>query len=385
MSKPLRFRWTTEALKESAALYKSRIEWAKSARSAYSTAGQRKILNECCAHMTVSNRRGPGFKRDLALVLENCMAKAKLYTCRTEWAKGHQPSYQDARKNGWLKECSAHLKSYSIPFEVCQADAKKYESKKEWRKQSVNLYSVARANGWIEEFFKPSQNDGVTKEECLADAQRFMAKSTWMQESFKFATAAKTNGWYEACISHMPIHKTRWSLEKCLAESRKFSSRKHWCKGSPRSAASAKLNGWMDECVKANNWPTKIKKQKEPKHSKQDCLEDAGKYETRTRWKLGSRSLYHKARKNGWLDECLPKRGIHIGVCKESANKFTSVTKWKEAYPEHYAEARARRWTKEICSHMENDIFKWSKETCLADALKYQTRTQWARNSISIM
>ena len=69
---------------------------------------------------------------------------------------------------------------------------------------------------------------------------------------------------------------------------------------------------------------------------KENCIEDARKYNTRTEWRKNSRSAYESARKNKWLDEC--------------------------------------------CKHMVNGNIKWTKEKCMESALKYKTKVEWEKN-----
>ncbi len=68
----------------------------------------------------------------------------------------------------------------------------------------------------------------------------------------------------------------------------------------------------------------------------------------------------------------------------ESALQYTDKVRWKEEVPGAYAAAQRKGWIDEACEHMVplNPKGKWSDiEDILADAQKYQTRSEWQKKS----
>lgn len=44
------------------------------------------------------------------MTLPQCQAIARKFATKTEWQKGHFPTYNAARRNGWLAICTKHMR-----------------------------------------------------------------------------------------------------------------------------------------------------------------------------------------------------------------------------------------------------------------------------------
>jgi superfamily II DNA or RNA helicase len=119
------------------------------------------------------------------------------------------------------------------------------------------------------------------------------------------------------------------------------------------------------------------------------CKEDALKYKRRGDWKKESPSAYFSAHRNGWIDECckhIPitrSRDIKywtLETCKEDALKYNRKINWLKESNSAYHKAQKKGWIDECCKHM----YKITLEICKEDALKYKRRTQWQKGSTSI-
>ena len=53
--------------------------------------------------------------------------------------------------------------------------------------------------------------------------------------------------------------------------------------------------------------------------------------------------------------------------CKEESNKYKSRNEFKINSPHAYNAARRNKWIDEICNHMNNNITKWDRKSCLGD------------------
>ncbi len=150
---------------------------------------------------------------------EECIEDALKYKINTEWDK-NSPLYRIALKNGWLAECTTHMR--------------RYKSKNYW-----------------------------TKKLCKEDAKKYNKRTQWIEHSSSAYNAAKKNGWLDECTAHMIIvNKPNgyWTLERCQEEALKFNKRGDWSRyGGNGSYLSARKNGWLDECCKhMKNYGKKI-------------------------------------------------------------------------------------------------------------------------------
>lgn len=84
-------------------------------------------------------------------------------------------------------------------------------------------------------------------------------------------------------------------------------------------------------------------------------------------------------RANGYWDE---------DRCKLDALKFENRNKWSRNSPSAYNAARKNGWLEECCKHMPTPkpngyISEWNKEKCKNDAIKYESIREWRLKSKS--
>jgi hypothetical protein len=130
-------------------------------------------------------------------------------------------------------------------------------------------------------------------------------------------------------------------------------------------------------------------------NNKERCLEEALKYKTKVEWKNGSGSSYVSAVKNGWLKECachmIIKNNIPTSywvkeTCIEEAKKYSSRSEWGKKSSNSYKIALVNDWYDECTPHMfekQKPKGYWTKERCLEEAKKYKTITEWKNGSAS--
>lgn len=183
---------------------------------------------------------------------EECIASAKKYSTRVEWAKSEDERYYEAaRKYKWLDECCAHmeLNVQCHTKETCLTSAQKYSTCREWQNsKDGKYYYFALSHGWIEECRTHMRTRSHTKEECMAVAKKYSYRKEWAKsKDRKYHDYAKKYGWYEECCSHM---RTRsYTKEECMAVGCKYSSRGEWYNGEDKNYYyAAKRHRWLDEC-----------------------------------------------------------------------------------------------------------------------------------------
>ena len=194
----------------------------------------------------------------------------------------------------------------------------------------------------------------------------------------------------------MPIPKKTakpngyWNDKKnCLEEALKYQKIIQWQNGNSASIKSAKINGWFEECsahmIKQNLIPKTY-------WTKEHCIEEALKYETKSKWAKNNDASYKIAKKNTWFDECtahmveLQKPGGYwtLERCQKEALKHETRNEWRENHRTSYQAAMSAKFLNECTGHMvrlKKPSGYWTKEKCLEDAKKYNGRFEWQKNS----
>jgi predicted GIY-YIG superfamily endonuclease/isopentenyldiphosphate isomerase len=114
------------------------------------------------------------------------------------------------------------------------------------------------------------------------------------------------------------------------------------------------------------------------------CQQEALNYNTKIDFKNNSRSAYKKALINNWLSQICSHMIIkrhHNGFwtkerCQEEALKYNTKNEFKKNSKSSYAISLKNNWINDICSHMilNND---WTFENCKKEALKYKTKSEF--------
>ena len=193
--------------------------------------------------------------------IHSCKAEALKHQSITDWARADYTGYSRARRMGWLKECSSHMKRKDYTArktwtkEDCIQDARQYSKRGHWHDVSTSAYKAALKNGWLDE--ATSHMEKVArwdKENILEEAKRYQTATEWRTESPKSYNAAALRGILPECTQHMGGRRKTgkpivWTKEKCIEKASEFSKIHDWWLKSPTSLQAAKKYGWFDECV----------------------------------------------------------------------------------------------------------------------------------------
>lgn len=218
-------KWTKYKLKKNALKYQSRSEWVQEDPAAYHGAYRRKILDECCAHMTAVPDKNPhGY-----WTLEKCQAAARRYDSPGDWLYGDHKSYTPAHRNEWLEVCCAHMEviihEFPCPRTVTEEMKKMVRGERRGPKKKWTL------------------------EKLKAIGSRYGSKAGWRKGNRRSYDAAWKDKWFDECCAHMAEMK-EWTREECMAEALKYKSQKDWKRGSPHSHRAALDNTWFDNLWK---------------------------------------------------------------------------------------------------------------------------------------
>lgn len=172
-----------------------------------------------------------------------------------------------------------------------------------------------------------------------------------------------------------------WTKDRCIEEAKKHETRRDWRIKSVTSYEKAKKNCWMNECCKHMMERARV--------TKDHCIEDAKKYKTRKEWAIKSVTLYERAEKNGWILECCKhmENGGRTRVywtkllCVEDAKKYRTKSEWQRSSSSAYQRARKNGWFEECCKHMDQTKkhHYWTKERCIKAAKECKTRKEFIK------
>ena len=120
------------------------------------------------------------------------------------------------------------------------------------------------------------------------------------------------------------------------------------------------------------------------------CMEDAIRFNRPADWKKGSPSGYAMAQRKGWLAQCKahmtdgrkPNGYWSLSKCKEEALKYESRSDWQRESVRSYATAQYYGYLPECTAHMELKIDhgKWDEDSVLKSASSFKTKTEWRRS-----
>ena len=230
-------------------------------------------------------------------------------------------------------------------------------------------------------------------------------------------------------IFYLIYNNMKWIKEKCLEESLKYQYKKDFYTNNKSAYNSASKNGWLDEICSHMMYKFKSKEY----WTKEICQEESLKYKTRTEFYRKSPNIYRKSLKNGWLDEicshmCIIGNRIkrcvyvyefdddyvYIGLTyntnKRNLNHMKSGQVFKHMEEtkkipifikltdyidvedakklEGYYVEKYRKDGFNILNIIKTggiggNVIKWTKEKCLEESLKYNSRSSFAKNSAS--
>lgn len=428
--------WTKEKCKKEASKYKTRSSFQNNNGSAYNKASANKWLNVICSHMQFLQLPNGYWTK------EKCRLAALKYKTRSEFYKRNGSAYNKARENGWLDEICSHMTSVQKPNgywtkEKCRLEALKYKVRREFQNNSGGAYNKARCNKWLHEICshmirlqKPANY--WTKERCHEEALKYKTRTEFQETSLSSYSKASKKEWLNEICSHMTSTKKAndyWTKERCQSEALKYKTRAEFNKKSGSASNKSKKNGWYDEIcshmirlgdrrhklIYAYEFSDKtvyvgltynIQDRKVRRNADQEdavtkhiiqtglnpfikLLTDYISVDEAVKEEARYIKLY---KKNGWIILNRSKAGSVGGnvikwtkeELKKEALKYKSRSEFQKNNSTAYAAVRKNGWLKELCSHMpllQIPNGSLTKDVCRLQALKYETRTQFARNS----
>jgi len=175
-----------------------------------------------------------------------------------------------------------------------------------------------------------------------------------------------------------------WNKKNSFEAAVKFNNKRDFKKAHSAAYELLRINDWLDEaCSHMNDISHQIK------WTFEKCKEEASKYDRKIEFKNGNSWGYAVAKQNGWLDKITSHmiKYKHLTPiqwtkekCQVEALKYNKRIDFNKNSPKAYAACYRNHWLDEICKHMKNpyeSVFKWTKEKCQTIALKYNYRKEF--------
>tara|TARA_R110000782_G_scaffold93855_1_gene177434 strand:+ start:472 stop:1662 length:1191 start_codon:yes stop_codon:yes gene_type:complete len=335
-------RWTTERLKASASKCRTREEWAKADPAAYRTARTWKVMDEVAPHI-------PKLRR---WTLKKLKASAANYKTRTAWQRGDSAAYATAHKRGVLDECCAHMKRignrisraiYALEFSdksvyVGLTHSLAKRKRQHLHKPTSNVMAAKFASG-IPFVFR-----ALTGYLPVDEAARLEGEvlATYLKEGWASLNSSATGS--------LGTNEVKWTLDKLKASAAKYKTRGEWQKEASGAYSAAHTHGLLDECC-AHMPP--VRKSWTPDTLKASAL----KYGTRKEWREAEPSAYSVTKYHGLLDACCAhmkpiRKSWNLEKLKASAAKYQSRNAWRVGEGAAYSAAHKHGVVDECCAHM---------------------------------
>jgi hypothetical protein len=229
------------------------------------------------------------------------------------------------------------------------------------------------------------------KEACKKEALKYETKNEFRLKSNGAYMSSKNNGWYDEFTSHMIRPKNRnfkWDYDTCKKVALECKTKSEFLEKYSGAYSSANINGWYDEITSHM-----VKPKFNHKWDYDSCKKEALKYKTKIDFfKNASGACYVSARDNGWYDEITshmkeirkPNGYWTKENCKKEALKYETRKEFHKNSSGCYTIADKLGYLEYACSHMiriNKPIGYWTKVKCRKEALKYMTKTEFQRTS----
>lgn len=175
---------------------------------------------------------------------------------------------------------------------------------------------------------------------------------------------------------------TKWTLESCLEDAKKHSRKSDWVRANKSAYYAAKIKGWFEECVAHMN-------QDKSEYTVSKLVEIASRFESRHAWKLQDKKSYDSAQRRGLLSDIAndvfgdpkvkaPRKTVWTAenILLE-AMRYQSRTDWAKGCPRSYDAARRLRILEQCSKHMQVLTCDDYRSKIEAAAAKYNSKTEW--------
>ena len=322
---------------------------------------------------------------------EKCQEEALKYNCRIDFKKSNASAHEAARRNCWLEDITTHMfKPYGMKIkwtkEKCQEEALKYNYRSEFKNKCVSAYNASLKNKWLDEICSHMIVSGNKFKRCVyvyefSDNYAYIGLTYNISnrnyrhfKNYKKNSSKVFKHIYETNLIPKLIQLTEYILAQDASILEGEYVNKYISNGW-KILNIAKAGGTGGNMIK---W------------SKEKCQEESLKYNDIKDFFNKSNLAYTKALKSKWLDEICSHMIINKMYnsnrtkenCQEEALKYNSRFEFSKKSIAIYVFSNRHKWLDEICSHMiktANPKNYWTKEKCFEVALKCKNKKQFQK------
>lgn len=181
---------------------------------------------------------------------DTCYNEAKKYKSRVEFEKKAKAAYSVALKNGWIDDYTWFSKLWGKwNEESCYNEAKKYKTRAEFASKNASAYQVALRHGWINTYEWMPQPKKWNYEDCYNEAKKYKTLKDFKAGNGGAYYSAQRHGWIKnyTWFEQKQKPKGYWTYEKCFDEASKYKSRTQFSSGASTAYEIARKNGWLDD------------------------------------------------------------------------------------------------------------------------------------------
>lgn len=382
--------WNRQTCYDEAKKYTTRNEFRKKSQFAYNVARKNGWLDDYTWFVELHKPNG-------YWDYDKCKEEANKYTSKVDFKKKSPSAYNVALKNNWIKDYNwferpqAHNKKWD--YDSCYNEAKKYTRKVDFRNNGGTAYNVALKNGWLKDYtwFESNRKpDGYWNEQtCREEALKYRTLHDFRQNAPTAFSVSWKNGW---------VSSYNWFVRKGVPETNcyiVYSYRDDENKtiyigltNSPKNRHRQHVkgitkNGQVRYSAVYNYFTSIGADIPNPVVLKQDLYANEAQA-----WE----DYYVKHfKEEGWNVLNTAKTGGLGSLssswtkekCYNAALECKSRIDFKTKYERAYRVAVQNKWIDDYTwfeTNRKPDGY-WTYEKCYDEAKKYETRTQFQKNS----
>lgn len=341
--------WTYEMLQYEAAKYKTKKDFRENSEKAFRAAYRRGILDEIIKHM----------ERRKIWTKEEAEIESRNYKNKLDFHK-NSPAYSQSYKNGWIND---FFDNSIIRWtkEMAHQEALKYETKVEFKYGSSKAYGAASRNKWIDDITKH-----MTPVGCLYNRMIYVYEFpdnhvyVGLTCNKKRRHNAHTN--IDRITSPVAKHIIKTGLDPIYKEESEYITAIDAQNLEHRTLERYRSEGWV---ILNTSKPGGLGKPLDRTSFTMEMIRDlASSYPTRIAFRRAHRREYRIAQKYGWLEDVfmnIPKQDRikwNYIKTKEEALKYVTKTKFKLGCEPAYSAAIRNKWINEFFPEKPNNYRK---------------------------
>ena len=341
-------KWTYKMLRDEAFKYNTKKDFRKNSTSAYRTAYNRGILDEITQHM---EQRKIWTKEEFEIESRNYKNKQDF--------RNNSPAYSQSLRNGWFNkffdDCLIRWTK-----EMAHQEALKYETKVEFRNGSPKAYGAAHRHKWMDDITKHMVPVGSLYKRMVY-VYEFPDNHVYVGLTYNKKRRHNAHTNIDKITSPVAKHIIKTALDPIYKEESTYITTIDAQNLEHRTLERYMSKGWV---ILNTSKPGGLGKPRRTSLTMEMIRDLASSYPTRVAFKRAHRREYRIAHKYGWLEDVfmnIPKQDRikwnYINT-KEEALKYVTKTKFKLGCEQAYSAAIRNKWINEFFPEKPNTYRK---------------------------